>query len=461
MLEAELYSKKSKIAAPVEDLFNWHSNSCAFKRLVPPWENVEVIEAASNGIKTGSQIKIKTNVLGPIAFDWHIEHRDYIENKNFSDYKLAGSVPFSYWKHDHVFDSAESNDSSYLKDSIEYKLPFGFLGKVFMKPFVEEKLEKMFSYRHTITSNDLKQHLNVRVKMKILVTGATGLVGEELVNFLSSGGHEVKMLSRSHQGEDFINWDPANQEINLEDLEGFDSIVHLAGENIAAKRWSEEQKRKIKESRVKGTSFIADAISRLKSPPKSFVVASAIGFYGNRGDEILTEESGSGTGFLAETCVEWENASKSLESHGIRVVNLRFGVILSPKGGALAKLLLPFQLGAGGIIGNGKQYMSWIALDDVIGAIYHSVANESVKGAVNVVSPNACTNYDFTKVLGRVLFRPTIAPLPGFAAKIILGEMADELLLASARVEPQKLLNTGYEFLYADLESALRHLLGK
>jgi uncharacterized protein (TIGR01777 family) len=242
-------------------------------------------------------------------------------------------------------------------------------------------------------------------------------------------------------------------------LDGFDAVVHLAGENIAAGRWTESVKERIRKSRVDGTQLLSRALARLKQPPRAVVQASAVGFYGNRGDESLTESSPRGQGFLPAVCVAWEAAAEPAEKQGIRVVFLRFGVILSRKGGALKKMLLPFRLGVGGVIGDGSQYMSWITLDDAVAAIQHALSTEGLRGPVNVVSPQPVTNRGFTRTLGRALGRPTVFPMPAFAARLAFGEMADALLLSSQRVLPDRLLGSGYSFRHPDLEPALRHVL--
>jgi uncharacterized protein (TIGR01777 family) len=297
--------------------------------------------------------------------------------------------------------------------------------------------------------------------MQIAITGSTGLVGAELVPFLTTGGHRVSRVVRNNPSGTDIAWNPTAGTIDAERLEGLDAVVHLAGENIAARRWNAEQKARIRDSRVQGTRLLCETLARLRQPPRVLVSASAIGFYGNRGDEVLTETSTAGDGFLPDVCREWEAATKAAEEAGIRVVHLRFGIVLSPKGGALAKMLTPFRLGLGGRIGNGSQWMSWISLDDVVGSIYHALATESLSGPVNAVAPKPVTNCEFTKTLGRVLWRPTIFPMPAFMARLAFGEMANDLLLGSSRVEPVKLLQSGYRFLHADLERSLRHLLGK
>ncbi len=296
--------------------------------------------------------------------------------------------------------------------------------------------------------------------MKLLISGSHGLVGKALVKSLVAEGHDIFRLVRHAPGSDSeIEWSPDRYSIALARLEGFDAVVHLAGESIAAGRWDEEKKRKIRVSRIKGTKLLSDALANLARPPKTLISASAIGYYGNRGDEVLTETSPPGDDFLAGVCVEWENATAHATEKGIRVVNTRFGIILDSEGGALAKMLTPFRMGVGGKIGSGKQWMSWIALDDVVAALEYVLASETVKGPVNFVAPNPVRNAEFTKALGRVLSRPTIFPIPAFGVRLLFGEMADALLLSSQRVEPKRLNEAGYQFRYSVLEAALRHIL--
>ena len=300
--------------------------------------------------------------------------------------------------------------------------------------------------------------------MNVLVTGSTGLVGSALVRELSGRGHDVTRLVRPSTeggatGE--ARWDPESGIVSLGKGRGIDSVVHLAGENIAGAPWTPERKATIRDSRVRGTRLLCDSLLRLDRPPGTLVCASATGYYGDRGEEVLREESPPGKGFLAGVCREWEEATGEAARRGMRVVNLRIGMVLSAEGGALAKMLPAFRAGVGGRIGSGKQYMSWIALSDLVGGILYSLATDSLAGPVNAVAPGLVTNREFTKALGRVLGRPTVAFLPAFAARLLFGEMADELLLAGARVVPAKLVASGYRFRFPELEGALRHVLGK
>jgi uncharacterized protein (TIGR01777 family) len=295
--------------------------------------------------------------------------------------------------------------------------------------------------------------------MKILIGGASGLVGTALVQALRNEGTEVTRLVRSTPRENEIEWHPNSERINLAGLEGFDAVINLAGESIAEGRWTDEKKRKIRDSRVNGTHLLSEAISSLASKPRTFLCASATGFYGDRDDENLDETSESGKGFLAGVCRDWERATDPASEAGVRVVNLRLGPILAREGGMLSKMLTPFKMGMGGKVGSGKQFISWVAIDDVVGATKLALADESIRGPLNIVSPNPVTNEQFTRTLGEVLSRPTVMSIPAFAARLAFGEMADEMLLVSQRVRPRKLSEAGYQFKYSNLEAALRHYL--
>lgn len=297
--------------------------------------------------------------------------------------------------------------------------------------------------------------------MDVLISGATGLIGTELTAALEAGGHRTTRLTRSPKGPGDVRWDPMAGEIDASRLGGHDAVVHLAGESIAEGRWNAAKKRRIMESREKGTRLLSETLAGLPEKPAVMVSVSGINYYGDSGDEVLTEESPPGADFLAEVCKVWEASADPAREAGIRVVHPRMGIVLSPKGGALGRTLPIFKVGGGGRIGSGRQWWSWVALDDVVGAIVHALENDAVAGPLNVSTPNPLTNAQYTRVLGRVLNRPTVFPLPAPAARLVLGEVADALLLSSMRVEPAKLAETGYEFRYPELEWALRHLLGR
>jgi hypothetical protein len=298
--------------------------------------------------------------------------------------------------------------------------------------------------------------------MNILVTGASGLIGQALIPVLTTGGHRLTCLVRfkPRGGESLVYWNPAAGDIDAAKLEGFEAVVHLAGEPVTG-RWNATKKTAIRESRVKSTRLLCETLTRLSKRPRVLVAASASGYYGDRGDEVMREESGAGPSFLSQVCQEWEAATKPAAASGIRVVNLRIGFVLSPLGGGLARMLPPFKMGVGGKIGSGKQYMSWIGIDDLVQIILFATTAETLNGTVNAVAPNPVTNLVFTKTLARVLGRPAIFPMPAFAVRLAFGEMGEELLLASARIEPARLLSAGYQFRFPELEGALRHVLDR
>ncbi len=295
--------------------------------------------------------------------------------------------------------------------------------------------------------------------MKVLITGASGLVGKELQKSFAEKGYEMLLASRSEPKDDkHIQWTIEEGFAEPERLEGVDIVVHLAGENVSGGiRWTDEKKKAIRDSRVLGTRNVVDAISKLKKKPHTFIASSAIGFYGERGDEEVTESSAAGDNFLAGVCKEWEAESRRAEDAGIRTVLLRTGIVLSKDGGALGTMLTPFKLGVGGVVGSGKQWMSWISMEDEIAIINYAIDNENIRGAVNAVAPNPVTNEEFTKTLGEVLYRPTFIPLPEFAVSMIFGEMGDALLLASTKVMPKRLEDAGFEFKFPNLKVAVEN----
>jgi len=298
--------------------------------------------------------------------------------------------------------------------------------------------------------------------MRVLVTGASGLIGSALVPLLGRQGHEVsRLVRRSPRGASEILWDPGGGTVDRAALEGFDAVIHLAGESIVSGRWTRDRKARIRGSRVRGTRFLSESLARLERPPRALISASAIGYYGDRGDEILHEGSGPGQGFLARLSLEWEDATEPAAARGIRVVLPRIGLVLAPAGGLLQRLLPIFRVGLGGPIGRGRAWWSWIALDDLIGIFEFALYREELRGAANAVAPRPASNAEFTRTLGRVLSRPALLPVPPSALRVAFGEMANEALLSSARAEPARLKEAGYSFRFPELDGALRHVLAK
>ncbi len=440
-------------------LFDWHMRRGAFERLAPPWET-PIVDSPFARPRVGGTVELQVPVLPGLRFRWISEFAEVRENELFRDVQLTG--PFDLFDHTHRFESAGDHESV-MEDRIRYQLPLGRLGDLFGRGVARRKLESTFRYRHRVLAADLDIHARgLPRSQRILVTGSTGLVGRSLVAFLESGGHEVHRLTRRPAGnEREIQFHPVRGAAHPSQMEGFDAVIHLAGDPIAQGRWTPAKKALIRDSRVPFTRRLAETLGALRKPPSVLVSASATGYYGDRGDRILRESDPPGEGFLPEVCLEWEGATDAAAHAGIRVVQLRTGLVLAPNGGALEPMLLPFSLGLGGRLGSGRQYWSFIALDDLLYLIHHILATESIRGPVNATSPEPVTNAEFTRILAHVLKRPAFLPVPAFVLELALGPMTEPLLLASARVNPEKLLDSGFHFRYASLEHALRHGLGR
>jgi len=451
------FLETSEVGAPARALVDWHFRPGAIERLAPPWQPLEIVEAAPR-IEDGARTTLRAG-FGPVRLDWIAEHCEVRRGEGFRDVQVAG--PFAAWEHSHRALPLGPGRSA-LEDAIRYELPLGRVGEALGGAAVAAQLRRLFRFRHRITRDDLAAHGRYQGEpMRIAVTGSSGLIGSALTPFLTTGGHEVRRLvRRPPRARDELRWDPRGG-VDPSALEGVSAVVHLAGESIGEGRWTRRSKARIKESRVAGTRLLSEGLARMTRPPEVLVCASAIGYYGDRGDETLTENSPAGEGFLAELCRAWEAAALPAREAGIRIVHLRLGVILDPRGGALARMLTPFRLGVGGRVGSGRQWMSWVSLEDAVDAFHHALGRRDMSGVYNVVAPAPVRNAELTRVLARVLGRPALAPVPAFAARLAFGEMAEALLLASARVSPERLEQTGFSFRHPDLEGALRHVLGR
>lgn len=448
---------RSRIHATAADLARWHARPGAFARLTPPWMNVRVA-AAKGTISPGDWKQLRV-AIGPAHFTWQLRHEAAADG--FIDVQQRG--PFAFWRHEHRF-LPDGDGTSILEDRLTFQVPLGAVGQALAEHRIEREMNEVFRLRHQRTANDLARHraAGLETPQRIAITGASGLVGRHLADFLRAGGHRVfSLVRRPPRTDDEIFWAPESGEIDASALEGLDAVVHLAGVSIASGRWTASRKRAIRESRVEGTALLARTLAKLAQPPRVLVSASAVGYYGDHGSGVLTEESSPGDDFLAEVCREWEAAASPAAEAGIRVVHPRFGIVLSGSGGVLKQVMPLFRLGAGGVLGSGDQFFSWIALDDLLAVLLQSIADPRLSGPVNAVAPQEVTNREFTHTLGQILHRPTVLPASAPALRLALGEMADELLLASQRVRPARLEAAGFRFAFPTLEEALRHETGR
>jgi uncharacterized protein (TIGR01777 family) len=446
------FERRSLMPAPADEVFAWHARPGAFERLNPPYAPVEV-EERTGGLEVGARTVIRLPI-GPVKQRWVAEHTAYEAGRMFRDEQTSG--PFAKWIHTHRCEPKDAHQSE-LIDSVEYELPLGGLGSLFGGPFTSHTLERMFTFRHAVLRNDLLRHAQFagRPRLTVAVAGASGLIGSSLLAFLSTGGHTVRAVKRT--GHDF----------DARALEGADVVVNLAGAGIADARWSDARKRELVDSRVGYTRRLLAALQQSGTRPRVWIQGSAVGVYGDRGDEELTEDSSPGRAgpraaeYLAGLCRDWEAAGEEARALGARVVTLRTGIVQAAQGGALAKLLPAFKLGAGGPIAGGKGWQSWISLEDMLGLVLFAAYNESLSGPVNATAPHPVTSLEYAQVLGRVLSRPAFAPLPAFVLRTLFGELADGALLASQRAVPQRLTQAGFQFLFPGLEDALRFTLGR
>ncbi|MBS0620798.1 MAG: TIGR01777 family oxidoreductase [Verrucomicrobia bacterium] len=440
------YLAQSEVPVSQAEAFAYHMRKGALERLLPPWTTLTLSSLPGLPTEEGACIPLKWH-LGPISGNWILHRTDYQPPEQFCMEQVVG--PFQSYTHRHRF-LAQDAHSCQMVDEVAFETPF-------FKKQIQKQLAKYFSWRHQRIREDLKCILSHPHRpMRILLSGASGFIGLELKVFLQLAGHQVVPLVRSlTPPPGSVGWDPENGDFLQEAFEDFDAVIHLAGEGIASHRWTKNQKRRLFQSRCRDTWLLSTILSRALRPPHVVICASAIGYYGDRGNELLTEESGPGKGFLAELCQQWEKSLDPIKSRGVRVVHARLGVVLGRRGGMLKKLLLPFQLGLGGKMGSGRQYMSWIGIDDLVGGLYHLLMTESLSGPFNLVAPEAVTQGEFAKTLAKQLHRPAFFHVPAWVIRCLLGEMGEELILASARVIPKRLLDSGYLFRNPALSQAI------
>ncbi len=442
------YTHSSVVDAPLEEVFAWHARPGAIRRLIPPWQPVKVV-AEAGSLRDGRA------VLGlPAGLRWTAAQQpgSYDPPRRFADELVTRALgPLLRWTHVHEF-SSESGGGTRVTDTVSSRVPHRFM-------------REMFAYRARQLEGDLASHRwaapNLNQPMTVAVTGSSGLIGSALCAFLTTGGHRVIRLVRgAATDEDQRTWNPDAPDPGL--LEGVDAVVHLAGESIAG-RFSPSHKEQIRRSRIGPTTQLAELAAKARPGLRGFISASAIGYYGpDRGDEVLTETSAQGDGFLAEVVGDWEQATTPARDAGVRVVNIRTGVVQSSSGGALGLVRPLFAAGVGGRLGSGRQWTAWIALDDLLDVFLRALVDSNLDGPLNAVAPNPVRNVEYTATLARVLKRPAVIPVPAFGPRLLLGpEGAKELALASQRVEPRRLAEAGHRFRFPTLESALRHTLGR
>ena len=455
-MKIHAFTKQTRIQVPVEKGFAWHEKPGAMERLTPPWEKIQII-SRSGTIQNGDKAYFKVKA-GPFWFQWLAHHLEYEKNVKFADIQRDG--PFLFWEHNHHF-HPDGDHAFILEDNLRFRLPLSPFSNILALTSVKKRLTRMFEYRHTVTKNDLIHMSNYGDPHNIMITGASGVLGTALVPFLRTQGHNVKrMVRKAPVQSDEAYWNPYQQEIDKQAFDNIDTVIHLAGEYIGEGRWTPKKKKRIIGSRVKSTQFLAHTICNLKKPPKTLICASAIGYYGNRGEEILTESSEKGSDFISDVCDQWEKAAGPAIDSGIRVIFLRIGVVLTPRGGALERLLPIHRSGFGLTFGDGEQVMSWISEDDFLGVVNHVIHHTKLSGPVNVTAPNPVSQRDFSRHLAQAFEQPLFIRIPKWIITPIYGQMGHEVILSGNYAIPDKLMATNYSFLHPRLEDAFHHLLG-
>jgi hypothetical protein len=444
-----------RLPVPAAEAYEWHRRPGAFERLSPPWVDVQVAERHGT-IAPGSLVDLRLG-RGPLSLRWVLEHEAVSDGLGFADVQRRG--PFRSWRHEHRFRDAAAG--CVLEDRVAFELP---TAARWAEGRLRAELGRLFRYRHRQVFDDLDalQRTRPARALTVLVTGTGGLLGRQVVAALGTAGHRVvRLVRRLRESEDELRWDSSYGLDPGGTAPRADALIHLAGESIAGGPWTEARKRRIRESRTVATRALVESVMALDPPPSTVICASAVGWYGDRGDDVLDEGAPAGRGFLPDVCREWEGALDGARKAGARAVHLRFGLVLSPSGGLLGRVLPPFSAGLGGPLGSGRQWMSWVSLDDAVFACLHALSRGELEGPVNVTAPEPVTNREFTRTLGAVLRRPAVIPVPASLLRSVSREMADELLFGSQRVVPRRLLSSGFAFRDTAIEPALRRLLGR
>jgi uncharacterized protein len=452
-----IFEWSSTMPASADEVFAYHARPGAFRRLAPPWQKLVVRE--ETGDVTGGRVAFDV-WFGPVRRHWVAEMGSAMPGRQFVDRQVEG--PFSEWEHVHRFVPIDAQKSE-LRDHIEYRLPAGGFTDAVGEGPAGKTLSRLFRFRHERTRLDLGRHAvwADRPRLKVAIAGASGLVGSHLADYLTTAGHTVIRLVRGKDaGPGEVPWDPATGALYHGALEGVDALVNLSGVNLAS-LWTPGRKQAILDSRVQATRTLAEAIARMDRPPAVFVSTSAVGAYGARGGEAVTEQTGRGEGFLADVCRAWEEAAEPVRRAGVRLVHPRFGLIVSASGGAFAAMMPAFKAGLGTRLGSGDQYWAWVELDDVLAALEWMLHDEELEGPVNVTAPDPLTNREVTKTLGRVLHRPAVLAAPGLVVRRGTLGMGEQMLLASQRALPAKLDERGFRFAFPKLDGALRYELGR
>jgi uncharacterized protein len=456
MSTTERFVKRTRIEAPAELVMAWHERPGALERILPPWEPLRIVDW-NRSLVDGARA-VFTVRIGGLPRRWVADHFDYIPGRQFCDVQSVG--PFAYWRYIHKADPDGPN-ACFYEDNIDYRLPFGYPGRLLGGRYVRQRLERIYAYRHAMVKHDNLLHARFSQQpLKILVSGSTGLLGSPLVHFLSAGGHSLSVLTGDTRGTyaKVIAWNPKEGAVPLERLEGFDAIVHLDGELGHSNR-SADRRNSFRREPLRATELLCQALAKLAAPPRVLVCGSSLAFYGDRGSAELTESAAPGEGSPSELERAREQLTEPLADRGIRVAHLRFGTILTWAGGMLRRRLLPHRLGLGYVLGAGDQYRSWVTLDDALGAVLYVIGSDEICGPVNVSAPNPVRERELSEILAKSLGRPAPLRIPKSLPGILQGGMKGGAL-ASTRVQPAKLLATGYRFRNPVLDSAVRHLLG-